>query len=187
MGKKRTIVTIIAMLILAALVITGFYFLLNKPKSKNETKKTELEKLLEKDIENDYPVTPRETVKLYCKLNKYLYSEEINSEELSSLVKQMRLLFDNEFNENTSEDEQIANLNEERNKNRIILNYIVQKSQNVEYDDTKEYSSLVASFTTKEKNKREKVYERFLLRKDDNGNWKILGWELTNEMAMEDD
>ncbi|MDE7060570.1 MAG: hypothetical protein K2O71_03115 [Lachnospiraceae bacterium] len=45
---------------------------------------------------------------------------------------------------------------------------------------------MIASYTQYLQKDRKylKVYEEFILRKDDAGKWKILGWYLTDEDAM---
>ena len=51
-------------------------------------------------------------------------------------------------------------------------------------DEEKEYARVIASYTQQEDRKYFKVYEEFILRKDENGKWKILGWYLTDADAM---
>ena len=65
---------------------------------------------------------------------------------------------------------------------RYIADYTMDGSQAVKYTtiDNKEYASLVVLYNVREGSKLHKSYTRFVLRKDSDGKWKILYWELIN-------
>ena len=65
---------------------------------------------------------------------------------------------------------------------RYIADYTMDGSQAVKYTtiDNKEYASLVVLYSVREGSKLHKSYTRFVLRKDSDGKWKILYWELIN-------
>lgn len=192
-GKKRTVTTVITMLVIAATVIALYYGLTNgtKKKSKEEEPKTEVEKLIAKDIAKEFPETPRETVKLYSRIISCFYKETITEEELEKLVVQIRLLFDEELNENNPYDAYLERLKSEiadyKGKKLVIDNYQIEKGSSVSYyeKDEKEYANVLASYILRDEKKHTNTNEQFILRKDEKEQWKILGWQLVNDVDFD--
>ena len=48
------------------------------------------------------------------------------------------------------------------------------------------FAKIIASYTMKEASDYKKTYEEFLLREDENGRWKIVGWRLTDPIEIEE-
>ena len=98
-----------AVLVAGALILGVFFMMNNKGKS---TKVAENQVLLERDLENAYPETPTEVVKLYWRFNKYMYNKKVSDGELQKLMKQLRKLYDEEFlaEEKNSETKMIETL-----------------------------------------------------------------------------
>ena len=61
---KKIVVTILAVICIAA-VCGGFYYVTQKDKNSEEVILTEGQKVNTKNIDTDYPETPREVVKLF--------------------------------------------------------------------------------------------------------------------------
>lgn len=190
--NKRLTTTIILILILAILI--SLYFR-NKDApfiSVGEKKKSTVELLLEKDIENQYPATPREVLKLYVKYAKSLYNDKLDDIQVNKMAGQIRLLFDEELLTHNPLDDYLLELKSEitifKDSNRTMVNHEVQNNQNIAYweKDGHSYSSVLVSFTVKEGADRTKVYQKYILRKDKNDNWKIVSWNVvTDEKEME--
>ena len=88
-------------LVLIALV-AGYYFYLSNRKPKEAAEDTETtvsvaQQLLLKNIDDDYPPTPREVLKLYSDITVCFYSEEYTDEELTQLALQIEKLYDEEL------------------------------------------------------------------------------------------
>jgi len=156
-----------------------------------ESKKSTVELLLEKDIENQYPATPKEVLKLYVKYAKSFYNDKLDDIQVNKMADQVRLLFDEELIAHNPLDDYLLELKSEiaifKDSSRTMVNHEVQNNQNIAYweKDGKEYSSVLVSFTVKEGADRTKVYQKFILRKDGNENWKILSWNVvTDEKEM---
>ena len=99
MKKKSTVITVIVMLLVAAAIVAG-YFIISARKNKENYEggeRTELDILLEKDLDKSYPLTSREVIKFYSRILKCYYNEELTEEQLGGLLDQMRGLFDEEF------------------------------------------------------------------------------------------
>ena len=103
---RRAIKGILIGLVLIALVV-GYYFYLSNRKPKEAAEDTEttvsaVQKLLLKNIDDDYPPTPREVLKLYSDITVCFYSEDYTDEELTQLALQIEKLYDEELIANTS-------------------------------------------------------------------------------------
>ena len=95
---KKVRIVIIAV-VLVGLVCGGFYYMSSKKdvSVENKTELTTLDKLILKDLESNYPSTPRAVVKLYNQIITCYYSAEFKDDEFEKLVDQALLLFDDEI------------------------------------------------------------------------------------------
>jgi uncharacterized protein YhfF len=185
--------TILIMFIFAIIVIPSYFFLRTRttPIINKNAEKSELEILLSKDIQNNYPSTPKEVIKLYSRITKNLYNEKHDDDTIKKLADQLRVLMDDELLEQNQYEEYLLDIKVEitgyRKSNRTFMSYMIEGNNSVEYweSEDKEYASIVASYTLKEKNDYTKVYEEFILRKDSEGKWKILGWEVTDKTDID--
>lgn len=185
-GKNNSIKGILVMVVLALGVLAYFYVINNRIKQvEDDVKKiTPVQELLVQDLSTNYPNTPKEVVKLYSEITRCFYGEEYTEEELVKLAKMSRELFDDELVANQDEDSYIRSLRAEvalyRQQNRVISSFSVASSADVEYyhyeDD--EWAQLIAMYSIRTSGKVEPSKERYLLRKDDNGHWKIFGFRL---------
>lgn len=189
-SNRRTANTF-GMMIVFGIAIVAIYFKLSTSTSpiieESLSNKTELESLLEKDIKSNYPSSPREVVKLYTKIMKNFYNENLKDEQVNQLAKQICFLYDNELLANNPYEDYLLELKVEiteyKNAKRNIMNEVIEDSNKVKYwtKEGKEYASLTAGYTIKEKDSYTKLYEDFILRKDNQERWKILGWDLSDK------
>ncbi len=186
---KKVVTAFMAMIVVAVLVLSGYYFLIVRGDANRGERlpETEVGKLLAKDIELKYPGTPSEVIKLYWRMNKCLYNESMKDEDFNSLIKQLRLLYDEELlaEEGNSYEKMCDNFRKEkeafRKEKRLIASYMVDSETDVEYAelDDRECATLKTMTLEKieKKTKKTKTAEQFICRKDDSGKWKILGWK----------
>lgn len=157
-----------------------------RSKKNSDIQQSEIQKLLEKEINESYPATPREVVKLYSRYTKCIYNEKLSDDEISKLAEKVQMLYDAELLQNNPFDEYLYDLkldiSEYHSSERRITSYSVDSGDNVVTwtDDGKEYARLVASYTLREDSAYNKTFEEFLLRKDEENRWKILGFRLTD-------
>lgn len=167
-----------------ALVIGSFYFVANRNTStaSEDLELTEVQKVITKDLSKNYPATPREVVKTYNQIIACFYNEEYSEDELYRLGDQARLLFDEELLENNPRDEYFENLQAEIDEfaelKKTIASSNVCSSNEVEFKtiDGDECAYVQASYFVKEGSTGQysRTYQTYGLRKDENGNWKIL-------------
>lgn len=191
-SQKILVTTIVT--IIAAIGIVYVYFNLTKaPQTEdNIVPDTELGKILSRDLETNYPETPREVLKFYGRITSCFYKEELKDDEIEQLAKKLRELFDNELLENNPEEEYIKSLKKDveefRSINKRIRSYKVDSANSIEYSKDGKYATCMMLFLTQEEEKQKsyhKVYEKFILRQDADENWKILGWEKTKPKDMD--
>lgn len=187
---KKIIFSLIGIVAVAVCVVVLYYFMserkigVSRSSTANES---ELQKLLEKDNDTTYPETPTEVVKLYWRYNKCIYNTSMNDKNLQGMVKQLRKFYDEELlaGEGNSWDDMLKQVKKDQEsylkKERKIASYAVQKNSTIQLAelDGRECATVISGVLTKEKSKREQVYEKFMCRKDKDGRWRILGWQQT--------
>ena len=170
---------VVAALLCVALVCSGFYLAKNHAEthSGENVQLTKVQKIIMRDLENDYPATPREVVKFYNQIITVYYGEDYTDEEFSSLVLQARQVMDKELLENNPETDykeavrkDVANYKE---RSRTIRQTSVCDTNEVLYLTDKnngdELAYVTASYFVQEKKKFDKTYQKYVLRKDDEG------------------
>lgn len=191
---KKKIGIVVAALVLVVLVCVGFYFV-KKGSNKNTTELTEVQMIITRNLEKDYPLTPRQVVSFYNRIIKAYYGESFSDEEFEKMVDQTRKLFDDELLENNPRAEYVSALKAEitsyNSNNKTISSSDVSDSSDIKYkNDTQKDDSLAfvdASYFMKEgKSTFTKTYMQFVLRKDENGEWKILGFYKIDAPSSED-
>lgn len=186
-AKKITsvIVTILILAIIASLFYMDWSFKSNKKKKESEQTLTEAGKLLERDLEENYPETPREVVKYYSNMTKVLYSG-LKDDEVEALAKKMLELYDEEFRNNTPEETYLKDLYSEiaawNKAERKITNFLlVNEDMNEQWeDDGRSYANIYVDYYTLD-DRKDSQTRNFLMRKSEDGKWKILGWQYVIE------
>lgn len=191
-GTKKIVFSLFA-IIVAAVCVVVLYYLISEGRLESSgisaANESEVQKLLEKDIDTSYPETPAEVVKLYWRYNKCIYNNAGGEKNTKGLLKQIRKFYDTELleGEGNSWDEMLKQVKNEQaeyaKKKRTISTYVVQPNSTVQYADLdgKESAAVMSGVLTKEKSKRLQVYEKFICRKDQDGRWRILGWKQTKD------
>jgi hypothetical protein len=179
---------------MSVIIVTTYYFVRTSEGIKitnTEIEKTQTELLLEENINNKYPSTPKEVLELYIKISKSLYDKNTTEEQIDKLATQMLLLFDEELLKKNPPEFYKMNLKSEingfRDKNIDVMNYLAGDNDEAEFwaKENKEYASRIVTYTLKEGNNYTKVYNTFILRRDDSGKWKILGWSSKNSPELD--
>lgn len=181
--------TIIVIAVLVALGLGYYYYLANKDTGKDATDIAadtgEVSVLISKDIMANYPESPKDVVNLYVRITKAYYDTSLTDEQIEALGKQARLMFDDEL-KNTQTDadfyeklkEDIGNYNSTKTR---ISSYVIQSAAKTKYSTFKDrqYASIALVYYLRQGDKLIDSPTKFTLRKDDDGHWKILFWELT--------
>lgn len=188
MKKSTTRITIIVICLLAALV--GYYaYLSNKTKeSKAEVSMTLIQSTLSRDLQNDYPSTPKEVIKYYNNILKCFYNEECTDEEIEDLGYKARELYDDELLEQNELEAYQIRLREEiadyKDNNRRITSMAVAASTNVDFfsQDGFDFARIHCGYDIMETGISRSTELVYLLRKDAEKRWKIYGWDLAENV-----
>lgn len=188
--KRSGIVSIIITCVILVAVIGGFAFYLgHKSRTSGEevVESTAVQKVLQKDLERNYPPTPKEVVKYFAEITKCFYNEEYSDEDLEKLAVQIQELYDEELVANKSQEDYMQDLRSDiasmKENKYTIVGYDVSPSTDVEFFMQNEDSCarLYCNFYVKQGAGNVPSLEQFVLRKDTEGHWKIMGWDLVNE------
>lgn len=186
-GMKGTII-----LIVLACLIIGYYFYLSNgsdspaadvAKEAEVVTMTMSQKALSRNLESNYPPSPREVVKYFSEITQCYYNEEHDEEELKALGLKMREIYDDELIANQTEEEYLdllqRDVKEYKANSRTITSYSPSSSVDVETftEDGYEWARLYCLYDVKQDSLIYQTNLCFILRKDENGHYKIYGWK----------
>ena len=151
---------------------------------------SEADILIKKDLDIDYPATAREVLKLYARITKCIYNEEVTDEQIVTLVQQVRKLYADALLDNNGEDEQIAlikgDIQNYRKENKIIYSYAIDSANNINVIQTKAGKTALIKmyFTLRAGASMDRAFEEFSMLEEENGRWKIAGWRPAEEKSL---
>lgn len=187
-GKNAKLFTMMIAISLA--VVMSYVALTKKEENENskidEKEKTEVTALMEKNLNTEYPASVREVVKLYLRIITCYYNEDLTEDEKIVLADQQRALLDKELLDKNKYSEFIKRLDDEitsyKAAKKTVINYQLNSNESVQkwWNNGKECASIIVLINLNGKSLNQ-VYEKFVLRRDDNGRWKILGWDVADQ------
>lgn len=190
---KKTIGLVVTLVLVVA-ILGGYLYVVKNSKSDVQTSElTEVQKLNNKNLDVNYPETPREVVKLYNRIITAYYVGDYSSKEFDKLTDQALTLMDDELKEQNPKEVYVANLTAEiseyQEAKKTISRASVCDSNAVKYikDNGDELAYVTASYFIKVGSSYESTDEMYVLRKDENGNWKILLYYQIAPSESEDD
>lgn len=182
---------IMIVLVVMMLGLTYYTYLNNKKSNREVNVASESEQLLEYDFEKNYPKTVRETVKLHCRYLKAAYNEGFSEEELFTANQKIRQLFDEELLEANSPERQLQGLKTEielfkENKQKLV-SYTLAEASQIEHntEDGIEYAKMKVTLTLKVGASTMSADQEYILCKDAEDKWKILGWQAVKNNKTE--
>lgn len=181
--------------VLAVMVITVFalyYYLVNKvERSSPEVETTAIQDVLLRNLETDYPATVREVIKYYNEIMSCYYSESPTDAELKDLADKALELYDTELVNFQSEEMYLADLKTEiagfASSGTVLSHVALASSTAVDYFtyNGRECAQIRCIYTMRQKTSLVTIKEIYVLRKDDSGRWKILGWTPAEDETTE--
>lgn len=187
-NMKKYTKTILIGVVLIALGLGYYYYLSNRETPAQSTERVAAEEeynaLANRNINENYPESPKEVLKLYARITRAYYRTNLSDEQVEKLGAQARLLFDDELYATQTTEEFNKALKEDiaeyKGLKRYIADYTIQESNEVNYTtyDKKKYASIRVVYAIRQGT--ELVYSdtKFTMRQDNKGRWKILYWEL---------
>lgn len=184
MGKVKAGIIVV---VLVALVGGYYFYLSNIRDTGEETIVTAVQDVLLKNLETDYPPTPREVVRYYSDITKCLYNENYTQEQFEKMADKLLALYDSELAEINPRDQYLKDLKKDvdayRDKGYVITTYTTTRSTDVEEftEDGRKCARLYCTFTIKTGADYKATQHVFIMRKDtESGRWKILGFDVVN-------
>ncbi|TCT13772.1 hypothetical protein EDC18_1086 [Natranaerovirga pectinivora] len=163
-------------------VIAFFYFYTDGLSERNVAR-TEVDRILEHDIDNNYPATPRDVMALYNQMVRYLYSGRIKTEEIEVVLMEQRKLMDDQLLDTNPFDIQLLRLKNEIEYNKQTNKKIIEAQikdvtpNNYFGTDNNMCRVKVIYYLAEQGRPNINVYQEYILIKDEEGLWKILGWQ----------
>ena len=192
-NRYKSLVIIIVILFVVA-VLGVFIYINNKPKTETTEENvviSNVDNVVLRNLELNYPPTPKEVLKYYSEITMCFYEENLSEEDLVRLAQTARKLYDAELCAGVTEEEYIESLREDilefNSMGVVVSGYTVSASTDVEEFamDGREYARLYATYRLRQGTEYIYSNEVFIMRKDEDGHWKILGWELLEEEEVE--
>ena len=186
--KSTTKITLV--IIVFIVVVVGYYtYLSNRSREqKQNTNMSKVQITLSRNLENDYPPTPKEIIKYYNEILRCLYNEEASDEEIDDLGNKARELYDAELLENNELGMYLINLHAEvadyKENERKIASISLASSTNVDYfsEDGHSFAKIICNYNIMEGSTSHPTELVYLLRRDPDKQWKIYGWKATDEL-----
>lgn len=191
--NKNLAVIIIVLFVVAILGV--FIYLNNKPQTgttEDEVVISNVDNVVLRNLDINYPPTPKEVLKYYSEITTCFYQENLTEEDLVRLAQTARKLYDAELCATMTEEEYIESLRadvlEFNSLNVVVSGYTVSSSTDVFFFEQDGYECAKLYATYRLRQGTEYIYsnEVFIMRKDKDGHWKILGWELLEEEEVEE-
>lgn len=206
----RKIKVILIAIILIGLVVGYYMYLSHRTEEQKESQKTEqtteedssdgtkerdgdegyeqeISNLITKDLEKQYPATPAAVLKFFGRIQVCYYNSGCPEEKIEKLADQARMLFSKELLEDNPRESYLTNLKGEiqryKEKEITIVNYSVQDPEKIEKKtiDGIEYAEAEVTYYLQTKGAYSEIKEIYVLKQNDDENWKIVGWTNVNE------
>ena len=193
-GKGSKVRKILILTLTAVLVVGLYYFCSRREKDNNDkiSSNDPYSVIVSRDLELNYPSTPKAVVAFYSDILQQIYLDDLKDNHVEALAKQARGLFDAELLALNNYDTYMANLTVEREvyskAGRYISGYEVENGYNIEYITYQgaDYAKVNTKYYVREGGNLIYTYHEYTLREDEDGNWRILFWELSDKASMEE-
>ncbi|MBQ3035974.1 MAG: hypothetical protein IJD31_03495 [Lachnospiraceae bacterium] len=194
MKNSHKILVILIVVLFVSAILGLFIYVNNKPQSgsvEDDVVISNVDNVVLRNLDINYPPTPKEVLKYYSEITMCFYEENLSEEDLVRLAQTARKLYDAELCADITEEEYLASLREDilefNSLGIVVSGYTVSSSTDVEefVVDGRECARLYATYRLRQGTEYIYSNEVFIMRKDENGHWKILGWELLEEEEVE--
>lgn len=193
MKNRYKKLAIIIVVLFVVVVLGMFVYISNKPQQdvEQEVVISNVDNIVLRNLDMNYPPTPKELLKYYSEITVCFYQQDLSEEDLIRLARTARALYDEELCAGMTEEEYVNSLREDilefNSLGIVVSGYTVSSSVDVEeYEiDGREYARLYATYRLRQGTEYIYTNEIFVMRRDEDGHWKILGWELLEEEEVE--
>ncbi|MCR5671716.1 MAG: hypothetical protein K6G10_11980 [Butyrivibrio sp.] len=181
------VVKSIVLVALAALIVMGLYLMFTRGKRSGGEETYDLtvvDEITTTNLEKNYPADPRKVVELYAKTMQTLYKAEYSKDQQIQMISTLAGIMDDELLANQGNFAQsiINEVNNRRENDYSIPSFVVQTKdpEEVTVNGTR-MCDVDCLFSLRHGTVTNATYYQFVLRKDESGHWKILGWTLKED------
>lgn len=186
--------SLVVAVIFVVLIVGYYYYLSNRTDTSAEAKDTlsEVAYVTTENLTMNYPATPREVIKFYNRILLCYYDEEYTDEELSQMADQALLLFDEELLAKNPKEQYLAGVKADvadyERDGKTISNVTVAGSKDIRKETVngRDYAFVDCVYYTREGSSFASVAQTYALRKDSDGQWKILAFFKTQAAPVEE-
>lgn len=166
-----------------AICVAYFFYAKERPGIKSEvgTNAIQVDKKFEdikEKLEEEYPVTAKEVIKVYNELMGYAYCSSMKDEYIEGYVEAIRLLYSKELLKLNSKEKQVAAITAERvaevDKPLVVIESSIETVVKPEVDG--KISDTEAQVEVKHSTNKSDILRTYTLIKED-GKWKIKSWK----------
>ena len=186
-GVGSAVVKSIVLVVLGAVVIIGAYLILTrgkKPAKEEDYVLTTVDEITTTDLNRNYPADARMVVDFYGKIMRTLYRETYTDDQQEKMIQVLAGLMDDELLENQFNFSKSikSEVKERKEGDYSIATYVVQaKEPEVVKVDGRKMCNVECLFSLRKSTKHIVVTYQFVMRMDDEGKWKILGWTVNTD------
>lgn len=189
MNVKRIVKIAIVTIICAGLILGYYYYLTHRGGNgaqNQDDNRTAIEKCLDRELEYDYPSTPREVVKYFNEILTCYYNEDPGEDQITKLADQQFKLLDKELQDNNPSMQYYQGIKNDvksyRAAERKLVSAVICSSDEVIYknvDDKGECAFVTCTYLLRDRSGATPVNQQYVLRKDENDHWRILVYYVT--------
>jgi hypothetical protein len=173
---------------LALMVLIVFLFLIKVRGADNgETGPvTRVQALIQLDLRNNYPATPKELTNLCTDYVQCLYNETYTDEEFEKLAFQLYKLYGEQFYKDFPAATYLVvlkeNIDNQKSSGRTIAAYVIFSATDVQYylRGETECANVPGTVSFREGQNIYSTDTVFDIRKDEDGNWRLWYWHMTD-------
>lgn len=190
MGKGSTgsaVVKSVVLVFFGAVIVLGLYLMFTRSrKAPNEEKYdlTIVDEITTTNLDKNYPANPRKVVELYSKTMQVLYKEEYSDSQQSKMIDVLAGLMDEELlsNQQNFSGNIKKEVKDHRDNDYSISYFVVQSKEPEEVSvNGSKMCNVECLFTLRQGSYIDTVDYMFVMRRDEAGKWKILGWTLKED------
>jgi len=185
--KKSGGMKIVIIGVILAVLVVGYYFYLSGKSQKQEeevVESTRVQTALMRDLEKNYPPTPKEVIKYFNEVTMCFYNEKYSDEELGQLAEKIQGIYDAELIANKTQEQYLEDLKndiaEMKSNDCSVSSCQLPASTDVDFftEDGNSCARLYCTYSIRQGTGMIQSRLVFILRQDEDKRWKILGWDL---------
>ena len=187
--RSSAIIKAVIMAVLLAIVIVSVYFILvvrgeKKQSDEDNLVLSDVQEITTLDLDRTYPQTEKDVLDLYGRIMKVLHAGGYTDEEFNTIESKLEGIYDDELLANQTDCYQAIKdeVTQKQEDGYTISNFVVCDDEAIihKVEDGRDCASARVLYSVKHSGKTMTTYYIYVLRKDDEGRWKILGWSISD-------